>query len=57
MKKKAQPAKCRMIHIRLDEKMHRRLKTRAAQLGTTIQQTVEDLIHLNLIKSPRKSMK
>jgi len=33
-----------MIHVRLDEKTHRRLKIIAAQRTTTIQQLVEDLI-------------
>ena len=33
-----------MIHVRLDEKTHRRLKIIVAQRTTTIQQLVEDLI-------------
>jgi len=33
-----------MIHVRLDEKTHRRLKIVVAQRTTTIQQLVEDLI-------------
>jgi predicted HicB family RNase H-like nuclease len=33
-----------MIHVRLDEKTHRRLKIAVAQRTTTIQQLVEDLI-------------
>ena len=33
-----------MIHVRLDEKTHRRLKIVVAQRATTIQQLVEDLI-------------
>lgn len=33
-----------MIHVRLDEKTHRRLKILAAQRVTTIQQLVENLI-------------
>jgi hypothetical protein len=34
-----------LIHVRLDEKTHRRLKIVVAQRATTIQQLVEDLIH------------
>ncbi|MEA2030924.1 MAG: hypothetical protein U9N55_04935 [candidate division Zixibacteria bacterium] len=33
-----------MIHVRLDEKTHRRLKIVVAQRTTTIQELVEDLI-------------
>ena len=33
-----------MIHVRLDEQTHRRLKIVVAQRTTTIQQLVEDLI-------------
>jgi hypothetical protein len=33
-----------IIHVRLDEKTHRRLKIVVAQRTTTIQQVVEDLI-------------
>ncbi len=38
-------AKERMIHIRLDEQTHRKLKILVARTGTTIQSVVEDLIH------------
>ncbi len=43
--------KGRMIHVRLDDETHRRLKIYAAQASATIQQLVEDLIHQKLIKS------
>jgi len=33
-----------MIHVRLDEKTHRRLKIVVARRATTIQQLVADLI-------------
>ena len=39
------PSRGPMIHVRLDEKTHRRLKIVVAQRTTTIQQLVEDLIH------------
>ena len=38
------PSRGPMIHVRLDEKIHRRLKIIVAQRTTTIQQLVEDLI-------------
>jgi predicted HicB family RNase H-like nuclease len=42
-----------MIHVRLDEKTHRRLKIVVAQRTTTIQQLVEDLI-LHEVGGPAK---
>lgn len=57
MNTRPQSAKERMIHIRLDEETHRRLKIHAAKHGVTIQQTVESLIHLNMVASPRKNIK
>jgi predicted HicB family RNase H-like nuclease len=44
-----------MIHIRLDEDTHRRLKVLAAQSGTTIQQVVEDLICQRVCKAKTES--
>lgn len=41
-------AKERMIHIRLDEPTHRRLKVFAARTGVTVQSVVENLIKLKL---------
>lgn len=37
-----------MIHIRLDEPTHRRLKVFAARTGVTVQSVVENLIKLKL---------
>jgi predicted HicB family RNase H-like nuclease len=44
--------KNRMIHIRLDNKTHRRLKIKAVKEDTTVQKLVEDLI-LESIVTPR----
>ncbi len=44
-KKKQEPPRGPMIHIRLDETTHRKLKIRVAHDGTTIQHLVADLIH------------
>ena len=49
--------KSRMIHIRLNENIHRRLKVYAAEAGMTIQQTVENLIRLRLPSPERKKTK
>ena len=46
-----------MIHIRLNEDIHRRLKVYAAEAGMTIQQTVENLIRLRLPSPERKKTK
>ena len=43
-KKKQEPPRGPMIHIRLDETTHRKLKIRVAHNGTTIQHLVADLI-------------
>ena len=52
MKKKTnRQTKDRMIHVRLDEKTHKRLKIMAVQSDTTMQQLVEGLILKSLIKS------
>ena len=42
-----------MVHIRLDEETHRKLKIIVAQSGTTMQQLVKDLI-LNQVKNSEK---
>jgi hypothetical protein len=42
-----------MIHIRLDETTHRKLKIRVAQDGTTIQHLVADLIRRAVGESER----
>jgi len=49
--------KNRMIHIRLDEKTHKRLKIKAVQSDTTIQKLVEDLILKSLAKSQAKELR
>jgi predicted HicB family RNase H-like nuclease len=43
--------KKRMIHIRLDDKVHKELRIQAVQKDTTIQTIVEDLILQSLKKS------
>ena len=48
------PSRGPMIHVRLDEKIHRRLKILVAQRTTTIQQLVEDLIQREIGKSGTK---
>ena len=50
-------AKGRMIHIRLDDKTHRKLKINAVQNDTTIQQLVEDLILQSLVKSQSRDVR
>ena len=42
--KKQEPPRGPMIHIRLDETTHRKLKMRVAHDGTTIQNLVANLI-------------
>ena len=43
-RKKQEPPRGPMIHIRLDKTTHRQLKVRVAQIDTTIQHLVADLI-------------
>ena len=43
-RKKQEPPRGSMIHIRLDETIHRKLKIRVAHDGTTIQHLVADMI-------------
>ena len=45
-----------MIHVRLDEKTHRRLKILVAQRTTTIQQLVEALIQREIGESGKRKM-
>ena len=51
------PSRGPMIHVRLDEKTHRRLKIVAAQRTSTIQQLVEDLIQRDIGGSGKRSSK
>jgi predicted HicB family RNase H-like nuclease len=52
MKKKSNtPSRNRMIHIRLNEETHKRLKIKAVQNNATIQKLVEDLILQSLVTS------
>lgn len=44
LKRTKEPPRGLMIHIRLDETTHRKLKLRIAHEGTTIQHLVADLI-------------
>jgi len=53
-KKKLTEARERMIHIRLDEKTHRRLKIEAVKNDSSIQELVEGLIVRKLTKSKRQ---
>ena len=46
-----------MIHIRLDETTHRKLKIRVARDGTTIQHMVADLIRREIGESDRSKKK
>jgi len=54
-KKKQEPPRGPMIHIRLDETTHRKLKIRVAHDGTTIQHLVEDLIRREVGESNKKT--
>jgi plasmid stability protein len=51
IKKPEKSSRERMIHIRLDDETHRRLKVYAAMKGTTIQQIVESLIYQGVVES------
>jgi len=46
-----------MIHVRLDEETHKKLKIYAAQTSTTIQQLVEGLIRRKVVRPGTKSLK
>jgi len=48
------PSRGPMIHVRLDERIHRRLKIVVAQRTTTIQQLVEDLIRNEVERSSKQ---
>ena len=54
--KKQEPPRGPMIHIRLDETTHRKLKIRVALDGTTIQHLVANLIRREVgdLGSPKK---
>lgn len=43
-----------MIHIRLDDRIHRQLKVCAAQSGQSIQETVEKLVRQHLRLSAKQ---
>jgi predicted DNA binding CopG/RHH family protein len=47
----------KMIHIRLDDTTHKRLKIEAVQEGTTIQRMVEDLILQKLSRSRTREIR
>ena len=56
-KRPKEPLRGPMIHVRLDETTHRKLKIRVAHDCTTIQQLVADLIRREvgeLVKSKKK---
>lgn len=50
-RKKQEPSRGPMIHIRLDETTHRNLKIHVAHDGTTIQHLVADLIRREIGES------
>jgi len=50
-RRKQEPPRRPMIHIRLDETTHRKLKVRVANDGTTIQHLVADLIRREVDES------
>lgn len=52
-KRHKEPPRGPMIHIRLDETTHRKLKIRVAHDGTTIQHLAADLIRREVIESDR----
>ena len=52
-KEEAGPPRGPMIHIRLDETTHRKLKVRVAHQGTTIQHLVADLIRREVGESDK----
>ncbi|MCB2230305.1 hypothetical protein KQH82_06290 [bacterium] len=56
-RKKQEPPRGPMIHIRLDETTHRKLKIRVAHDGTTIQYLVADLIRREVGGSDNSKMK
>lgn len=56
-KKKSTQTKDRMIHIRLDDKTHKRLKLEAVHQDTTVQNLVEHLILSSFEKSRAKEVR
>ena len=55
-KKKQEPPRGAMIHIRVDQTTHRKLNIRVADDGTTIQHLVADLIRRE-VGEPDRSKK
>jgi len=53
-RKKPQQESKRMIHTRLSEETHRRLRIRAAELDTTMQDWVAELIAKELDRQQRR---
>ncbi|GEM_PF-2058843 len=45
-----------MIHIRLDEQTHKRLRILVAHRGTTIQQLVHELVQLEVDRSSKQKI-
>jgi hypothetical protein len=56
-KRPKEPPRGPMIHIRLDETTHRKLKIRVAHNGTTIQHLVADLIRREIGQKDRPKKK
>jgi predicted HicB family RNase H-like nuclease len=54
MRKKTQEARERMIHIRLSGEVHRRLRIRAAELDTTIQDWVSETVARELDRQEKR---
>jgi predicted HicB family RNase H-like nuclease len=53
MEEKTNRSDTRMIHIRLPEKLHKKLRVKTAELDTTIQEWVSNVIRKSL-ESPKK---
>lgn len=52
-RKRQEPPRGPMIHVRLDEKTHHELKVYAVSSGSTIQSVVSDLIREKLAETSR----
>jgi hypothetical protein len=50
-KKKQEPPRGPMIHVRLDERTHRELKVYSASIGGTIQSVVSELIRKKMVET------
>lgn len=55
MEEKTTRSETRMIHIRLPEKLHKKLRIKTAELDTTIQEWVAEVIRENLDRTKKPS--